>query len=321
MKAAAPLLAFLALAGVATPGRTAGIAERLRAEHVLRCGATERPGIAEALPDDSIGGIAVDLCKAVAVAVLGPEGTVAFSLYDAPKSFDAMRSGEDALAFLTGREIAASALGGAIIPGPTVAIDPVAVMAHDAAPLHTLADLAGHTLCLMAGSRAQSALESTLARRAVQPVRLVFQEDVEMLDAYNAGPCEAVVGELTYLADMRRNAGVNRTVSRLLPEALDPDPIVAVTPVSDGAWAASVRAVLDALLLADAPADAWHPGGAAALPVPAPPGLRPGWREEVLAKTGSYAAIVRRDWTVNLGLPPGPNALWPAGALLPLAVR
>jgi len=109
--------------------------------------------------------------------------------------------------------------------------------------------------------------------------------------------------------------------SRLLPETLGADSIIAVTAVADGAWAADVAWVFDALLLADAPAGAWQSTGKEALPVRRLPGLRSGWQAEVVAAVGSYAAIVRRNLTDRLGLAPGPNALWPAGLLLPPAVR
>jgi hypothetical protein len=51
------------------------------------------------------------------------------------------------------------------------------------------------------------------------------------------------------------------------------------------------------------------------------PELRPGWRADVTAAVGSYGAIIRRNLTERLGLASGPNAVWPAGLLLPPAVR
>jgi len=144
---------------------------------------------------------------------------------------------------------------------------------------------------------------------------------VEMLDAYNVGRCGAVVGEAGTLAGMRQTPGVRRLVSRLLPETLAADPIVAVTRAADGVWAADVAWVIDAMLLADVPGGTWQSAGKDALPVQRPPGLRPGWQLEIAAAVGSYAAIVRRNLTDRLGLAPGPNALWPAGILLPPSVR
>jgi general L-amino acid transport system substrate-binding protein len=314
---------FLAglLLGLAGPARGATTFEQVRADGVLRCGATERPGIAEASPSGAVLGVAVDVCRAVAVAVLGPTGRVAFSIYESPRSFDGVRQGRDEAAFLTGGEIAEQDLARFVSPGPTVLVSTIAVMVPEPSPVHRLADLSGQTVCLMIGSRAQRALESAVGTRHLAISRLTFEEDVEMLDAYNVGSCGAAVGEATYLADMRRNPGVRRLASRLLPDMLAADPIIAVTPRSDGAWAAAVALVIDALVVADAPTDAWTAEPDDASPARHMPELRPGWRAEVAAAVGSYAAIIRRNLTEQLGLAPGPNALWPGGMLLPPAVR
>lgn len=319
--AALTTISCVLLLSVTVSARAAGAIDKIRAEGTLHCGAVERPGIAEVSPTGGPMGVAVDLCRALAIAVLGPSGRVSFSLYDAPHSYDGIRRGRDALAFLTGGEIASQNLGRFVLPGPAILISAVGIMVPETSPIRGLADLAGQPVCLMIGSRAQRALEGTAARLHLVLSRLTFEEDVEMLDAYNAGNCGAVVGEATYLADMRRNSGVRHLASRLLPEILAADPIIAVTPLADGAWAADVAWVIDALLLSDAPADAWAPKAADGVPVQHPAGLRPGWRADVTAGVGSYGVIIRRNLTDLRGLAPGPNALWPSGVLLPPAVR
>jgi general L-amino acid transport system substrate-binding protein len=297
-----------------------GVLERIRAEGVLRCGAAERAGFAEIDPEAGPRGVAVDLCRAVAVAVLGPSGRVVFSLYEAPGSYDGVRQGSDALAFLTGGEIAEQGLTGAVLPGPTVFVATTGVLVPESSAVRRLAELSGETVCLMIGSPAQRALERAAAAQGLALARLPFEEDVELLDAYNAGRCGAAVGEATYLAAMRATPGASRRGSRLLPETLSADAVVAATPQGDGAFAADIAWVVAALLLKDAPADGWS-DASQALPAPLPPGFGAGWRAEVAAAVGSYSEIIRRHLEDRLGLAPGPNALWPAGLLLPPAVR
>ncbi len=317
----AVLTAVLLCLTVAAAAHAGGAVERIRAEGLLRCGAVERVGIAEAPPAGGAVGIAVDVCRALGVAVLGPGGRVSFSLYEAPHSFDHLRDGADEVGFLTGSEIAEQDLGSVVLPGPTIAISPVAVMVPEASPARSLADLSGQTVCEMIGSAPQRALEAAVGSLHLSIARLAFEEDVEMLDAYNVGRCGAVVAEAGYLAGMRQTPGVRRLASRLLPETLAADPIVAVTNAADGAWAAGVAWVFDAMLLADAPAGTWQSAGKDALPVRRLSGLRADWQHEVAASVGGYAAVVRRNLTDRLGLASGPNALWPAGLLLPPAVR
>jgi general L-amino acid transport system substrate-binding protein len=315
MRLAALAAVLLGLAGPACAGTTF---DRVRAEGMLRCGAVERPGVAEAPPEGAPLGVAVDICRAIAIAVLGSSARVVFNIYEAPDSFDGVRQGSDAVAFLTGGEIAEQNLAGFVVPGPTVLVSTIAVMVPEPSPVRLLADLSGQTVCLMIGSRAQRVLESIAGTQHFTFSRLTFEEDVEMLDAYNAGSCGAAVGETTYLADMRLNPGVRRLASRLLPDVLAPDPVIAVTPRSDGAWAATVAWVIGALLSADAPADAWSSNASPALGIA---GLRSGWRDDAIAAVGSYGTIVHRNLTDRLGLAPGPNAVWPAGMLLAPAVR
>lgn len=293
------LLAAL-VGGLCQQANAAGIVDRVRAGGVLHCGATERPGVA-ALPP---AGVLVDICKAVAIAVIGPRAKATFRLYDSPHSYDGVRSGTEELAFLTGSEIDEQTLH--VLTGRTVLFDTIAVMVPDNSPVRHVADLSGQTVCLMTGSLSQRALESTAARVHLQLSRLPFQEDVEMLDGYNAGTCGAVAGSATVLADMRLNPGVNGVVSRLLAEPLALDPIIAVSPRNDAVWAETVAHAIDALMLAGEPTDPWIANRIAGKP-------------PVLSD--SYAAIIRRNLTEPLGLAPGPNALWPAGLLLPPAVR
>ncbi|HEX2941397.1 MAG TPA: transporter substrate-binding domain-containing protein [Rhodopila sp.] len=305
----------------ATPAAAQDTMARVRARGVLRCGAVERPGIAEAPPTGGIVGVAVDICRAVGVAVLGAKGRVAFRLYETTQDFNAVRRWQDDLAFLTGGEIAEQALGARILPGPRIAIDQMAVMVPQASPARGLDGLAGQTVCMMTGSEAQRAMESAVTARHIPIARLMFQEDVEMLDAYNAGRCDAVAGGETYLAEMRLTPGVRGVASRLLPDSLGAESFVAVTNPADGAWAARVAWVFNALLLAGGTASPWHAAGVDASPVKALPGLQPDWAHQVTAAVGSYADIVRRNLTDRLGLPPGPNAPWPNGIQVPVAVH
>lgn len=313
------------LAGVlavvsAAPAWTGGVLDRVRAEGIVRCGAGERPGFAWAGADGRVAGLAADLCRAVAVAVLGPQGRVRFHLYGAARGYDAVRNGADDLFFLSGTEIVEEGLAPSVLQGPAVFIEALALMVPEASAARRLEDLAGASLCFMVGSGAQRALEAAAERQHVGFARLGFQESVEMLDAYDVRRCRAVAGEVTQLAAMRLDSGVNHLASRILPQPLALYPVLAATGTGDGQWAALVAWVMDALVLADAPRTAWRAPGADALPLPAEAlGLREHWRDEVTAALGTYGDMVRRNLGAGsvLKLPPGPNAPWPNGLLLP----
>ncbi len=307
------------LAAVA-PGASAwagGVLDHVRAQGIVRCGAAERPGFAWTGADSRIAGLAVDLCRAVAIAALGPNGQVGFHLYGSSRDYDAIRGGVNDLFFLSGSEIAEEQLAPSVLQGPTVFIEALSLMVPEASPAHQLADLAGASVCFMVGSAAQRALEAAAEHEHISFARLGFQESAEMLDAYNVQRCRAVAGEATQLAQMRLDPGVNHLASRILPQPLALYPILAASGTGDGQWAALVAWVVDALMLADAPRSAWHSD-----PLPPPAvalGLREHWREDVIATVGTYGTMLHRELGESsvLKLPPGPNALWPAGLLLP----
>ncbi|MFL5284180.1 MAG: hypothetical protein ACJ8AW_25115 [Rhodopila sp.] len=309
------LAAALALAATApgSPARPAGALDRVRAEGVLHCGAEERPGFA-AVSAMGASGVAVDLCRAVAVAILGPEARSRIRLYDSDRAFDALRHGDDELAFLSGSAIMEHRLGAALLPGPTVFIDGIGVMVPQDSPVHAMADLDGRTVCLMIGGAGQRALEAAADRLHLRIGRIGFQEDVEMLDAYNVQHCQAAVGETTYLAAMRQSSGVNHLSSRLLPPLLL-EPLIAATSVQDGAWSALIYWIINGVMRSGRMASGWD---ADAVPVdPALLGLRGDWQSVMAEQVGSYADIIRRNLGQGLRLDAGPNALWPEGMFVP----
>ncbi len=308
---------MLAVVAPGAPAWAGGVLDRVRVQGIVRCGAEERPGFAWVGADGRIAGLAVDLCRAIAVAALGPEGRVGFRLYESSRDYDAVRGGVDDLFFLSGTEIADEKLAPSVLQGPTVFIEALSLMVPEASSVRRLEDLAGGSVCFMVGSGAQRALEAAAEQRHLSFARLGFQESEEMLDAYNVQRCRAVGGEATQLAQMRLDPGVNHLVSRILPQPLALYPVFAATGTGDGRWSALVAWVMDALMLADAPQSAWHGDP---LPLPAATlSLREHWREEVIAALGTYGTMLRRDLGEGsvLKLQPGPNALWPAGLLLP----
>jgi hypothetical protein len=132
-----------------------------------------------------------------------------------------------------------------------------------------------------------------------------------MLDAYNVGNCDAMVGDTTELAALRLSNGVNHLRSRMLDSPLALTPVFVVTPVKDGTFAGLICWILQALLAADASTLSQPP---AVLPLKS---LRPNWLVDVQQRLGSYGAMRER----NIGrdsrfdLPAWPNAPWPQGLL------
>jgi general L-amino acid transport system substrate-binding protein len=192
-------------------------------------------------------------------------------------------------------------------------------MVSESAPAQHLADLAGRPICFSTASNGHRHVEAWFAAHQLDFVRMGYQEDVEMFDAYNVQACKGLAGEVTTLAQVRLDGGVNQLRSRILPEPLAAFPIMAITGTKDAEWSAVVAWTVHTLLRAETPKAEWAAGGVESLPVVEAPELKlsKGWQTRVVDAVGSYGDIYRR----NLGegspyrLPRGLNASWADGGL------
>ena len=314
------------LAGCATasgPAYAGPQLERIRAENVVRCGAELRPGFA-AGGEDGATGLAIDLCRSAAIAVLGPRGRIEFRILDGTAPFDAVRQGKLDLVFLSSGAIAEEKLAATILPGPPAFIDRWVLMVPDNSDIHRVEDLNGKTVCFMIATPAQRALETALDRSGTSVGRIGFEEDVEMQDAYNVGRCQAVVGEATAMAGMRQDGGVNRLRSRMIDPPLALDPIRAATSLEDAQWAATVAWLMHGLVSIGTRHSGWQ-GAVTPLDDTAARslGLRDHWQDDITKALGTYPDMLRRHFGQGSGrdLDPGPNAPWPAGLMLPPLVE
>jgi general L-amino acid transport system substrate-binding protein len=300
-------LSVLLLLGARIMPASAGVLDRIRAEGILHCGGTVRPGLAFPEPDGTVGGLEADLCRAVAVAVLGPAAKVDFHIYLLPASYSPLRQGRDELSFLTESEILNANLASLVLPASPVFFEDIAVLVPQASAARHVADLAGQNICAEPGTGAERSIAPWFAARHLPLSYFPFQESDEELDAYYAGHCSAMVNEMTSVAALRAQAAGDGHPSRMLPEPLAAYPIMAVTGLGDARWSALVAWILPAVMRSQPAADT----------VATTFGLRPDWQTQMRRAVGDYDAIFRRHLgrDSTLGLPPGLNTLWSEGGL------
>ncbi len=310
------LLALVLLAAATATGRAASVLDRVRQDGAVRCAGVVRPGLAFPARDGTWHGLEVDLCRAVAVAALGPAGRIEFRSLYAPQSWEAAHRGEDELLFLTTQEMAAQHLTGDVLPGPPVFYEAEQVMVPAGSGASHVADLAGKMVCFEPGTRADQDLDALVASRHMSVLYGPFFEADEMLDAFNVGRCGAIVGEATSLAALKFSVDEAKQPVRLLPEVLSVAPVFAATPAgADGRWAQIVTWTVQTVIAG---------GMSRGSPMLAPElGLERGWQARVIVQAGTYADLYERSLGTRspLGLPRGANASPAEGGLLeaPLA--
>jgi general L-amino acid transport system substrate-binding protein len=289
------LLVLLSVCCSISVAKAGSVVDRVKARGIVRCGSVERPGLASVAGKEVWAGLNVDVCHAIAAAVLGSPDRIEYHVYETPNQFDAVRNQEDDVYFLTGSEIDEQKLAGKVVPGPAVFVESHTVMVPSNSAAHNVGDLAGNTICFMIGSLTERSINAYFDALHKNLLRMPYSEDVEMNDAYNVQRCNAIAGETTTLAVTRLDSGVNRLASRFLPEPLSVFPVIVATGTNDAQWSAIVAWTVDTLISAERPETRWYAGGAGAMPVAAPElGLDKGWQRRVLAAVGNYGDIFER---------------------------
>lgn len=325
------ILLFL-LAFIAVPAMPEALAasrtEMIKTRGSLTCGIVDRVrGFTNIESDGRVSGFEPDLCRAVAVAVLGRDAKVTYMTADSVQSF--IESGEpDVVA----RRLTVT-LRRDLQPGLTfsrvIFFDGTALLVPVALQEATPSALAGHTICVRGESEADHGLSTYFARRQLTVAAFRTTDLKDATDAFLSGECDALAADLSELAPIRADSPETFAI---LPELLSKEPLALLTHADDPLFAAVVDWTMNALIAAEelgiaaADANAPHdhldpemrqflgldPGNGAAL------GLRESWAADVIAAVGNYGEIYAR----NLGegsaiqLPRGHNALWRDGGLL-----
>jgi len=321
MRKSFALTALLIVCLTAQNAAAGNIVDRVKARGKVQCGGFERPGLAESAGTGVWRGLEVDMCRAVAAAVLDSADKVSFHGYADPAEMRRLAEGGDDVSFLTGAEIQELGVSGRLVPGPAIFIESQTLMVPAEAGVRHAADLPDDGgICFMSGSPLERSLQAFFAALGKSWRPFPFSEDSEMVDAYNVQRCHAIADELTTLAMVARDRGINNLKSRILPEPVSIYPVLAATGTDDGGWSAIVAWTVYTLVAADRPASNWIAGGVNAMPAPLKElGLDRDWQARVVSSIGTYREVFDRNVGAKspLGLPPGLNAgLFMGGALV-----
>ncbi len=313
------LLVMFAVCFQVPNARADSVVERVKARGVVRCNSVERPGLAGKDGNGRWAGLNVDVCRAIAAAVLGSPEKIEYSAFETPGQVEAIRNQRDDVYFLTGLEINALKVAGKMTPGPTVFIESHSVMVPSTSLAQHVGDLAGKKICFMIASTVERSLHAYFDNIHKEFLPAAFSEDGEMNDSYNVQNCDAVADETTNLAMTRFTPVKKGMTSRILPETLSAYPVIAATGTADAQWSAIVAWTVHTLISAERSETKWYDGGAKAMPIYAPDlGLDKDWQRRVISAVGNYSDIFGRNLGKGspLRLERGLNANQTQGGLL-----
>jgi general L-amino acid transport system substrate-binding protein len=323
--------------GVAHAADKSTTLERVRATGVLRCGVDIEQ--AEYSTSDDHGNRAAfdaDLCRAVAIAVLGGKAQVASKTYpDDTAAMAALRTDEvDLIPTLT--DDFSHQAGTHLAFTRPVLWDGVGFLTLAANPIARAPQLSGKKVCFLAETTVEESVRAWFVRDHLDFVPFPFQEEGEMQAAFVTGNCGALAGNRTRLAQTRAVMALRGKSTRLLPECISKDPLAAAVRDDDPQWMAIVNWVMEALVQAEEsgvtqanarqitmhaaeendPLRRFLLGGSHQ--IGSALGLDNDWVARVIEATGNYGEIYERDLGSGsaMKLPRGDNRLSRDGGLI-----
>jgi general L-amino acid transport system substrate-binding protein len=322
------LLALLAVA--ASPAFAQSTLEAVRSKGYVQCGVNT--GLAGFSQPDSKGvwrGIDVDLCRAVAAAVLGDAGKVRYTPLTAQQRFTALQSGEvDILARNTTWTIVRDTSLGLNFVGVNY-YDGQGFMVPRKLNVKSAKELNGATICVQPGTTTELNLADYFRANRMSFKPVVIEKLEEVLNAYFAGRCDVYTTDHSGLVAVRASRAPNPADHVILPEVISKEPLGPAVRHGDDRWFDVVKWTMFAMLEAEElglsskniaeQAKSANPSvqrfvGASG-DIGKMLGLDNRWAVNIIQQVGNYAESFDANLK-PLGFERGLNRLWTEGGLM-----
>jgi general L-amino acid transport system substrate-binding protein len=324
--AAATLLA----APAAFAGKTL---DGVKSRGMLSCGVnTSAPGFSNADSQGRWSGLDVDLCRAVAVAVLGDANKVKYVPLNSQQRFAAVQAGEvDLLARNTTWTLARDASLGLVFLGVNY-YDGQGFMVPKKLKIASVSKLGNATICVQAGTTSERNLADYFAAKNLKYKSVVFDTAEAVQGAFASGRCQTLTTDISDLVGARSKLP-NPDDYVILPEVISKEPLGPAVRRGDDEWAAIVKWTLYATQeaeelgvtqanVAKLKSESKDPAMLRFLGVSEDTGKLLGldrdWTVRIISTVGNYGESFERNMGAKtpLGLPRGVNKPWTQGGLM-----
>ncbi len=301
----------------------------------LICGVNNAlPGFG--FPNDAgeLEGFDVDVCRAVAAAILGDANAVTYRPITAAERQPVLASGEvDLISRNTTWTLSRDTVWGATF-GPTTFYDGQGVMVFASSGITDLAGLDGGTICTNAGTTTELNITTAMSAAGLAFDLQTFQDFNGVMDAFNNGRCDAVTTDMSGLASQRASHADPGSLL-ILDVVISKEPLGPLSPQNDPQFADIVSWVVFGLIQAEEfgitsenvnslPEDlAANPNvqlflGLNENTLGSSLNLPNDFMVSVISQVGNYGEIFERNLGTEtiFGLSRGVNALWTNGGLL-----
>ena len=240
---ACALLAAPALAGPTLDG--------VRAKGHVQCGVSEGlPGFSSPNNKGEWSGIDVDVCRAVAAAVLGDAKKVKFTPLTAKQRFTVLQSGEiDLLSRNTTWTLTRDSALGLNFAGVAY-YDGQGFMVRKSLGIKSARELGGATVCINSGTTTELNAADYFRANGMRYTPVTFEKSDEVVAAYDAGRCDVYTTDQSGLYAQRIKLK-DSDAHVILPEIISKEPLGPVVRQGDDEWFNIVRWSLFAMVNAE----------------------------------------------------------------------
>ena len=285
-------------------------------------------------PDDKGAwkGIDIDICRAVAAAVLGDDKKVKYVPLSAQARLTAVQSGEvDLLSRNTTWTLTRDTANGLNFTGVNY-YDGQGFMVAKKLGVSSARDLSGATVCVQTGTTTELNLADYFRANKMDLKPVTIEKYEEVTGAFLAGRCDAITSDASQLAAIRANDTPNPADFVILPELISKEPLGPSVRQGDDQWFDIVKWALFAMIDAEE-RGLTSANVEAALKSPDPNvqrllgvtgdlgkgmGLDNKWAYNIIKLVGNYGESFERNVGMDskLQLSRGLNALWTKGGLM-----
>ena len=338
LKTARTLLAAistpLVLGLTALPAQAGKTVDAIKARGQLICGVnTGLAGFSAADSQGNWSGLDVDVCKAIAAAMLGDASKVKYVPLNAQQRFTALQSGEiDILSRNTTWTLTRDASLGMHFTGTTY-YDGQGFMVLAKGKIKSAKQLKGATVCVQSGTTTEKNLTDFSRANKLDIKPVVFEKLEASTSAYFSGRCQAYTTDASGLASIRNKEAKTPADHLILPELISKEPLGPSVRRGDDEFFAIAKWVVFALIEAeeygvtqdnvdslktktDDPVVGRLLGGTEDTGKLL--GLDKEWAAKAVKAVGNYGEIFERNVGPKsaLGLPRGNNNLWNKGGFM-----
>jgi len=298
----------------------------------VRCGVSQGlPGFSNADAAGNWTGVDVDVCRAVAAAVLGDANKVKFTPLSAKERFTALTSGEiDILSRNTTWTLSRDADLGVTFVGVNFYDGQGFMVRKDSGITSTSQFKNGISACTNIGTTTELNMRDFFNSKGISYEPVAFEKADEVVAAYDSGRCDTYTTDKSGLAAQRTKM-TNPDDHLVLPETISKEPLGPVVRQGDAVWEDIVRWSLNVMIEAEeygissSNADMMKTSENPAVKrlvgtegeLGSYLGLDQDWSLRIIKQVGNYGESYKRN-IADTGILPdrGPNNIWTKGGLL-----